>query len=334
MGIENRDYMQTDGHGGYTRSSGTTRNVLTTIIVINVIVFVLQLVTERNVSFEDFSQPYLTEYTEDDLRANYNQLIQAGALRSSIVEQWCLLDIEKVLYGQVWRLFTYAFLHSQQSVTHILFNMLILYMAGRKLQSRIGMKEFLWFYVTACVLSGVMFCVWGLINQQMNPSLGASGAVSAVMITYALFWPQDRWLLMMIFPVPVILIVLIYAAMDIYPMLRQLAGNVPTDNIGHSAHVGGLLFGYLYYRNQWTVSNWFQWVDNIRVGNPFKRKPKLRVHRPVEEPVYQKEKPSIPPDVEARVDELLAKISADGEASLSNEEREFLSEASRTYRSR
>ncbi len=337
MGIHNREYMRDESSGsrfGRTRGGAAFENIVKTLIIINVVVFVSQLMIKQFPSVDDFRRKHIVP--DNVTAAEFREYYEAEKLKNnpkdkqSVVEAWCMLDPGKVLQGQIWRLLTYAFLHSTESPYHILFNMMLLFMAGSKLQSQLGGREFLWFYLLACIASAVMYLLWGAITNSMHSALGASGGVSAVLMVYALYWPRERWLLMMIIPMPIMGIVLLYAAFDILPMLNQLGGNAPSDNVAHAAHIGGLLFGYLYFSNRWQVTSWLPNLPNRVI---LKRKPKLKVHRPEPEPQAHPPKP-VPADVAVRVDQILAKISEQGESSLNDEERAFLAEASRQYRDR
>lgn len=338
MGLENREYMRQESAYGYgTRGGGAMQNIVVTLIVVNVVVFLGQTLVKGPISLSEFPEYYDTRgFSQEEIEQGYNELRQKGQLpETSLLNSWMMLDSSKVLQGQIWRLTTYDFLHSTDSIFHILFNMWLLYISGIPVAMKYGQREFLWFYLIAGVFSGLFYILWGALNQEYVAAVGASGAVSAVLVLYAMNWPRQTWLLYGIIPVPVFLLVLISGGLDLFPMLRQLAGSPRQDNIAHAAHIGGMLFGFLYYQwqGQFTrvLPDWFSFRHWLRPV----RRPKIRIHRPdsseVEMPVPEQRKP-IPADVSQRVDELLEKISRSGEASLTAEEREFLHQSSRKYR--
>lgn len=307
MGIHNRDYMQDDSSGPRSRGGwggGSARDMVTTLIIINVVVLVAQLVSADRVT------------------------------------EWFALDVRKVLRGEVWRLFTYDFLHSTDGLNHILWNMLLLYMAGRGVEEHYGRREFLWFYLVAGWVSGLFFVVWdravasNLPGYAPGACVGASGAVLAVMILYSLNWPHAIWRLFGIIPVPVWLLALLDLCEDLFPLLKELGGVPVPDRIAHAAHLGGILFAFLYWRNNWRAAGWFERFQWQKVRKAMRRKPKLRVHAPDDAPEPSQRHAPIPEDVEVRVDQLLAKIAEQGEASLTPQEREYLTSASRRYRER
>ncbi|SFJ18165.1 rhomboid family intramembrane serine protease [Planctomicrobium piriforme] len=297
MGIENREYMTEGPH--YRAGGWSYWSAVKLLIVINVVVFLLQTIFPLT------------------------------------LEIWFALIPDAVLHGQIWRLTTYDFLHqtSDNLPLHLLFNMWLLWLAGGRVESVLGKNEFLAFYLLAGILSGITFMLWGMVTKTSGIAIGASGAAVAVMIVYALNWPQERWYIWGILPIPVIVLAALSALFDIMPMLQELRGPGQGDRIAHSAHVGGMLFGFLYARYRWRILDWLPSSTGRKMQNPFRRRPNLRVHVPEQEqPVVQQER--IPATVEARLDELLEKISQHGEASLTDQERRFLTDTSRRYRNR
>ncbi|WP_437223037.1 rhomboid family intramembrane serine protease [Planctomicrobium sp. SH661] len=303
MGIDDRGYMSNDSTSQWSpgRRRSDSWSMVTTLIVINVVVFIAQTITWR----------------------------------TQLLESWLALNLHDVLHGQIWRLTTYDFLHETSSglPLHLLFNMWLLYLAGRRVEDKYGSEEFLAFYLVAGVLSGIGFLAWGLLTQTGGVAIGASGAAVAVMIVYAFNWPSERWYIWGILPVPVIMLAAISAIFDVMPMLQQLRGNAgPGDRVAHAAHVGGMLFGLLYVKFGWRITSLFSNLNSSTLHKSVKRRPKLRVHVPNSEEIDEDE--SIPEAIESRLDRLLEKISVSGEASLTDEERRFLTDASRRYRNR
>lgn len=359
MGIQYRDYMRDGPSGGYSGGSGG-RDMVKTIIIANVIVFVLQVVLTRmpseaevdrlvqnhldQIDFQEQLEAYdvSPDSPEAQRLERYRRAQEAELKRyfSSepihIVSEWFNLDPRKVLHGQIWRLTTYDFLHNPYEIWHLLFNMLILYFAGRKVEAYYGSREFLAFYLAAGIISGICFVLWGLYFSDLTPAIGASGAVAAVMIAYAALWPNDEWYIWGLIRVRAVWIAIFTAAFDLHPMLLQLGRhNQFDDGVAHSAHVGGMLFGLLYVKRDWRVIDWLSPLQNLQRRL---HRSRFKVVHPetVEgqnvrtvEPAHSRRQ-----EVEARVDELLAKIASQGEASLSEEERRFLADASRHYRSR
>ncbi|MCA9111241.1 MAG: rhomboid family intramembrane serine protease [Planctomycetaceae bacterium] len=290
MGIESRDYLRSDDA---PRSMGGTlqgTNVVKTLIIANVVVFILQLLTAQ----------------------------------TGLVEYWLALGPDLVTEKfQIWRLLTYAFCHSPGSIFHILMNMYILYVTGMRIQSYYGPKEFLLFYLSAAILSGLGFVLMELVLGRGGYAIGASGAVAAVFIVYAMRHPREVWLLFFVIPVQVRWLCIGFIIFDLHPVLLELAGEEARSGVAHAAHLGGYLFGFLYERNHWHLSGLISGVSTHKYKLP-RRRSHLKVYSPEDEPG----------NLEARVDELLQKVHEHGEASLTDAERAFLADASRRYRTR
>ena len=141
--------------------------------------------------------------------------------------------------GQYDRFITYGFVHADG--THLLFNMFTLFFFGRAIENfyrpYFGGLGFVLFYLAALVVSMLP----SYLKHKDDPnylSLGASGAVSAVLFAYILFAP---WNLIFVFfiPVPAIIYAALYTAYSVYAAKRG------QDNINHSAHLWGAAFGVI-----------------------------------------------------------------------------------------
>src|SRR5437870_1573047 len=86
-----------------------------------------------------------------------NVVLSVGLRGTSPFTEALLLDVPDVLHGQFWRVLTYAFLHSEQNVYHILFNMLFLWWFGSDVEDLYGPREFLTFYLVSAVAGGLAF---------------------------------------------------------------------------------------------------------------------------------------------------------------------------------
>ena len=138
-----------------------------------------------------------------------------------------------VTRGQWWRLLSHGFIHADG--THLLFNMITLYFFGTVMElvltPHIGQGGFILFY-----LSGLLMAILPTHLRHRHDtrfySLGASGAVSAMLFAYILLRP---WSLLFVFfvPVPAIVFAVLYV---IYSFRAQRRGG---DNINHSAHLWG-----------------------------------------------------------------------------------------------
>ncbi len=306
------------------------------IIFTTVLVFIAQIFLTREPGprdLNDLRERIAAEGDLSELELQYEMdLLVHNAGPVSIFEEWFQLDTDKVLSGQVWRLITNAFLHDRFGVWHILINMLFLYWFGRELEERLGSREFLAFYLTAALLASVSFVVLQLYLGERIPAIGASGAVMAVVCLYTIYHPYHTINLFFLIPVQMRFLLMLYVVYDLHPLLLQLAGTPVYTGTAHAAHLGGLLFGYLYWKFNWHLSPLF---DRLRLFGK-KTSQSSRPHRrqrvtgetagPRVKPVEKK--------LEADIDSILQKIHEQGEDSLTEQERQILNRGSEHYRNR
>ncbi|GGX89696.1 rhomboid family intramembrane serine protease [Litchfieldella qijiaojingensis] len=145
-----------------------------------------------------------------------------------------------VAKGQWWRLLSHGFIHADGA--HLLFNMVTLYFFGtvmeRVLTPRIGSMGFVFFYL-AGILIAILPSHFRHRRDANYRSLGASGAVAAMLFAYILLQP---WSLLLVFfvPVPAIVFAAAYVAYSIWAQRRG------SDNINHSAHLWGGAWGVVF----------------------------------------------------------------------------------------
>lgn len=354
MGLESRDYAR---DGSYTASLSSWGMDLTPVVkyllIANIVVFLLQMlwtrpveprladfdgiVAEQEEPDEDAEPPVQKkssattaeerrqreEHARKVREAMERAMAQMPGMRTSIVQDWFELSPRKTVeQGQVWRLLTSTFCHDRYGVWHILFNMLILCWFGQRLERMYGSTEFLLFYLAAAVASSVAYVALAYYTGSQLPAIGASGAIMAVMMVYVIFYPNEQFLLFWFLPVPLWALLGLYMLYDLHPVLLSLAGEHMFTGVAHASHLGGLAFGFLYWRSGWRLE---PILDRIA---PDRNCSKARtVRKPVILPLSPRE-----PDLTERVDEVLKKISEQGSDSLSDEEREVLNRASAKYR--
>jgi len=221
---------------------------------------------------------------------------------------------------QFFTLLTCGFAHDPSSFWHIGLNMFALWVFGVDVERLYGRARFLQFYLSFVVSSSLG---WLLMNATSRPPaslIGASGAIMSIMVIYVFKFPNRTFLLYFVVPVPAWLLGVIYAGYNVYESLSPQAG----DRTAYSAHIAGLLFGFIFVRTGWHLFSFMptSWPKWAKFGGP-----KLRVRSEDEEPRTQRE-------VQMRVDEILEKISREGESSLTPAERSELEELSRRFRNR
>jgi len=266
----------------------------------------------------------------------------SGLDRSPLV-QIGAYDPKLILEGEVWRLLTACFLHA--GIGHIFFNMLILYWAGQRLEDLYGAREFVFFYLIAGVVANLAFLAVQLAGlADMGAAIGASGAVIATLIVFACHYPHVRVRLWFFIPMPVWVLAVLALAGDIVFALNSVVGQARWSQTAHFVHLGGAVFGLLYYQSGWRFSSIFVRAPKARV------RPKLRIvappaeermPEPVGAPVEAAPKPAAKPasgpadeQLEAKLDAVLEKVSKYGQESLTPEEREILVKASELYKKR
>lgn len=298
MGIHDRDYYRDSGRGMF--DAWGRQGVTVWLIVITAVAGVAQLAT-RN--------------------------LPGGGLEGALI-----YDPEEVLAGQVWRLLGYAFLHG--GLLHLVFNMLVLYWAGSRLEARYGGTEFLLFYLAAGLFAGVATFLVQVAGVELPfKMLGASGAVTAVLVLYACHYPRQQILLMFVIPMPVWLVVVLYVGLD---LLGALGGGNGRASVAYTAHLGGALFGFVYYKTGIRIASvWPSWPT------PARRRPAPRLRVVPVDPAdvadgAETPVAAAPPEdgLEAQVDAVLAKVSAHGQESLTPEERAILFRAREVYKRR
>lgn len=155
-----------------------------------------------------------------------------------------------VMHGWIFQVVTYSFLHA--GVLHILFNMLALWMFGAQLESDWGPKKFLEFYFF-CVIGAALTTiaisytgVGGVVPQ--TPTVGASGGVLGILMAFGILY-GDREI--MLFPIPISIRAKYFVAGLAFITLVEAisaSGAGHGSNVAYIAHLGGLLFGFLYVK--------------------------------------------------------------------------------------
>ncbi|MBL8830735.1 MAG: rhomboid family intramembrane serine protease [Planctomycetaceae bacterium] len=284
MGLYDRDYLRDDDEptGFGPRAVTGPQTVVAKLVIINVAIWLVDLFTN-------------------------GKLRELLTLRSDVLsEPW-----------KLYQLLGYAFAHDGQGIMHLLFNMFGLWSFGQMLEQRYGPREFLRFYLASALLGGVVFVLHHLVTGTPASVIGASGAVNAVVILFALLYPQTQILVMFVIPMKIWVAAILFVLFD----LTGLGGQ--RTNVAHDVHLAGAAFAVLYHYNHWNLTHLTGGINLDWLTKLTKSRPKLRVFS----------EPN-PADIEARVDAILQKISEQGEASLTKAERKTLEDASRRYQKR
>jgi len=242
-----------------------------------------------------------------------------------------------------WTIVTYMFVHAW--LAHLAFNMFTLWMFGPRVEHAWGTRAFVQFYLW-CGLGGA---VAHLLFAQNSAVIGASGAISGVLVAYALHWPDDEVYLFGVIPMKSRWLIAAMIAMNIIFALS------PSSGIDWTAHVGGMVFGWLFLKlyslgGLDRVRGWVSSVPDESEEMPRavpRRRSSMRDRgRSVDEvvarsnavvlrerkPLQHAPKQETPQEYATRVNQVLDKISQQGIGSLSRDERRLLEDMSRKLR--
>lgn len=222
-----------------------------------------------------------------------------------------------------WTMVTYMFLHA--GFLHLAFNMLMLFFFGPAVEERMGGSSFGLFYFT-CGFGGAVVSLLASPIAPASSIVGASGAILGVALAFAMHWPNAP---IYIFPLPVpIKVKWLVGFLVIVNLLMARAG--VNDGIAYTAHLGGLLFGFIYIASEERV------VRRSRRVMLSPRRPQEAKQRHKEKVGAAQPKQTTPSAVEsaqqADLDRVLDKISKSGIDSLSPSERDLLEEESQKRR--
>jgi membrane associated rhomboid family serine protease len=155
-----------------------------------------------------------------------------------------------VVHGWVWTFVTYMFMHG--GFSHILFNMLGLFIFGIHVERQMGSKEFLLYYFVTGVLAGVFsFLVYYFTGNYVVALMGASGALFAVELAYAIFFPDSILYIWGILPLRAPVMVLGFTALELF---FSITGR--NSGVAHLTHLAGFAIGWLYFQIRFGVNPW------------------------------------------------------------------------------
>lgn len=187
-------------------------------------------------------------------------IIEGLILKEPVLSGRLSLIPDRVLLGgAVWQLITYAFLHTS-GVTHILFNMLMLWFFGAELELRWGRRYFLTYYF-ACGIGAAVIYVLGVglaaslfgvgTSSLFIPVQGASGAIFGILLAYGLLFGDRTIHFFMVFPMKARVFVLIMGVVEFASLLSSYERN---SGVAYLAHLGGIAAGFAFLKG----SGWWQ----------------------------------------------------------------------------
>jgi len=166
-----------------------------------------------------------------------------------LLQQLFQLTPEAVVHGWIWQVVTYMFLHA--GLWHILFNMLALWMFGAQLEMDWGYSLFLQFYFfcgIGAALVTVAVAFTGILGARPDvATVGASGAIFGLLLAFGILHANSE---IMLFPIPFLMKAkyFITGLIFIEIILTLSSARQPGESTAYMAHLGGLLFGYIWLK--------------------------------------------------------------------------------------
>jgi membrane associated rhomboid family serine protease len=309
MGIYDRDYYREDSRWSnpFARSQGTLF-----LALLYFFMFIAQVATEVEGQRNAAQKEGLTEALQ--------------------------LSVDSTLKGEVWRVISYTLVHEPGNIFHLVFTIGFLIWIGHQVEDLYGTKEYLTYFVFTSLLGGAAYTAIGVFSPGTPPLLGPSGAVTAILILFALHYPTWRF-----FFFPIWLVIAIYALIDVAGMMGQTANPARV-----AVHLTGAAFAFVYHTYTLRVSNWLplNWGSRKTVRRQSQPKLRSRPQTPEPEPAATASvtasasakvvaaAPPVDEHLEAKLDEVLQKVQKYGKESLSDAEREILLKASEVYKKR
>jgi membrane associated rhomboid family serine protease len=302
------------------------KSMVTILLVTTIVVFVLQQVL--NVFFPAI-----------------------GGRPNRFLTDWFALSGPNFRELKVWTVLSYGLLHSTQSIMHVVGNMLGLYFIGRILEPLLGKQQLLLLYLAGALTGGLVYLTFHFNDAQ--PVIGASAAVFALVSFFCLRFPERPITLLLFFIIPITVkpkslfkwtLVVSLFGLVCYELIGPFAITAYTEGnrsllnkfllspyqipllptIAHTAHLGGILVGILYFRYVFNSSSSFSARSHrpgIELPEWFKRKNTAQRHMSYR---VNQTKPS---DLQKEVDRILDKINGSGFGSLTENEKNTLDRA-------
>lgn len=307
MGLSSRDYYRPSGLGGFTFFPPVIKNLL----IINIGVFFIQMIFD-SISFDGVPGWYY--------------LYRYFALNP-------ISGIDRLTGGdfnfQIWQIITYQFMHAD--FTHILFNMFMLWMFGMEIESIMGSKKFLFYYLLSGVGAGLFqLLIPPIIGDAAGYTIGASGAVYGIMVAFAMFFPDRYIFIWFLIPIKAKYLIVIL-------MVFEFMSVTDPSVVAHLAHIGGALTGlvFLLLDKQFNF-NFNSAIKKFKKPGSFNSSTRFRKtadsDTEIEDAKYydindnSKKESNV---TQEEIDRILDKISQSGYQNLTDREKKILFEASK-----
>ena len=301
MGIADRQYHQMPPNMPRQPSRLDGVPVVKWLLIVNIVIYFLEMLTN--------SAPIPPE--------------GFARMHDSFLWNWGYFSFDQVFFhGQIWRLFTFQFLHGDG--WHVFANMLGLFFFGHFVERWWGSAKFLVFYL-ACGVAGALFYSLLLVmpfsfsmDESGTRMIGASAGIYGILIAVAMIAPNLKVFLFFVIPMS-----MRYFAIGILCFAAFQAFTDGSNAGGEAGHLGGAILGYVLMRYPYLLGF---------VHDGFtKRKGSFQRRRTKEAKVAREKKirPRIHINLDdSEVDKILDKVNREGIQSLTEEEREILRRSS------
>lgn len=275
--------------------------VIKYLMIINGIVYLIQIFLGQFYFTDSFGRP--------------------RTLESFLVQYFALMPLSDGFLP--WQLLTFQFMHG--SFSHILFNMLYMWMFGTELENMWGSRKFLIYYLTCGFGAGLtQLFLAPIFEGAVGPTVGASGGIYGLLLAFAVFFPRRPIYLYFFIPIPAMYLIGFMILLELFSV-----GDLSLT--AHLAHIGGALIGLIYI----LVEKQFNWsIDGFIDKILYRRQMSYYSTRnsryqdveyyDIEEKEQNEEKIN-----QEEIDRILEKISKYGYQSLTDEEKRKLFEASK-----
>lgn len=248
-----------------------------------------------------------------------------GLMGNNSIENLFALQQHSLVTGKIWTLFSYALLHGN-NILYLLVNGLGLFLIGRELLPVLGSNRFSALLAGAVLLGAAAWLGAHALRPDDSTLMGSSAATIALFITFACIFPEKEITFLVFFILPVRAkpkaIAWVIVGLELAGLAFSELGGKFDTGINHSAHLGGILAGWLYFRYFHARNGW------DRAPGPVLELPAW-LKRKKSEKSTSSYKVNITPhaDLKTEVDRILDKINSSGFGALTDEEKRLLDEA-------
>ncbi len=292
MGLYERSYYQDEDRPEFG-PTWNQRSAISIIILANVAVFVFDLFAGNSEQLDRISR-WLTLHGTD------------------VYQPW-----------MYWRAITYGFVHDHTNIWHIFWNMFSLWMLGRSVENHYGRAEFFRIYFVSLVVCGFGWLILNFVlageEQGSLRLLGASGAVSCVLMLFVLNFPRVTLHVFGVLPIPA----WVFGVLLIVGNLLGERGAVPGSRVAYDVHLLGIGFAVLYFLLHWRLDVLATPGRLIDAYQRWRLRRRMRVYQPQNGQSDEDE-----------MDRILMKLHEQGQESLTSSERKFMEEFSKKMRLR